>query len=108
MNKRGLKVNENLDEMKIFSSTMDGLDRVRREQYAFHCDALTAFPIIHDIFDPYEICNLNTVRQHNKSPANIFIKTFIQDSISTENHSWICYKDKISISLNIFHEVCKK
>lgn len=48
---------------QYFLPTLDGLERVRHERYAFHCDGMTAFPLIHETFDPYEICDLNMVRK---------------------------------------------
>lgn len=47
-----------------FVSTTEGFERVRNERYAFQCETLTAFPIIRDVFDSYELCDLNMVNKN--------------------------------------------
>lgn len=49
------------ETVQYFLPTREGFERVRHERFAFHCDAMSAFPAIHNIFDPYEICDLNMV-----------------------------------------------
>lgn len=51
----------NLNDNSYFLKSHDGLQLVRKQQYAFHCEANTAFPIIRSLFTPREICLLNVL-----------------------------------------------
>lgn len=51
----------NLNDNSYFLKSHDGLQLVRQQQYAFHCEANTAFPIIRSMFTPHEICHLNVL-----------------------------------------------
>lgn len=45
----------------VLLSTSDGLSRVQRGGFAFHCEASTAYPSIKKTFQSAEICDLNKV-----------------------------------------------
>lgn len=51
----------NLNDNSYFLKSRDGLQLVRHQPYAFHCEANTAFPIIRSLFTPREICQLNVL-----------------------------------------------
>lgn len=53
-------MNNNPSE-ELFISTSVGLRLTQEKQYAFHCEANSAFPIIASTFTAKQICDLNTV-----------------------------------------------
>lgn len=50
-----------MNDNSYFLKSYDGLQLVRQQHYAFHCEANTAFPIIRSMFTPREICQLNVL-----------------------------------------------
>lgn len=62
----------NLNDDSTFLKSHDGLQLVRKQRYAFHCEANTAFPIIRSMFTPSEICKLN-VLPFRRDSAQAFV-----------------------------------
>lgn len=57
-----------------FLSANDGFKSVRKGHYAFHCEALTAFPIIGDTFEARELCELNLIPFRKNIPMSFATK----------------------------------
>lgn len=51
-----------------------GLDLVRKGGYAFHCDGSTAYPIIANIFEPNELCDLNEIGLRSETTLGINLR----------------------------------
>lgn len=60
--KKGKKGFQDIGSKFSYLEIRDGFDRVRRGQYAFHCDEQTAFPVVYEKFDSHEMCDLNLLQ----------------------------------------------
>lgn len=74
------KTPENLYLMQKKQSTLqflqakEGFERVQSGQFAFHCEALTGFPIVRDTFDSFQLCDLNMIAYRKNIPLAFVIQ----------------------------------
>lgn len=75
MGKKAKQSESDVDSMFSFLGAREGFERVRHGKYAFHCDEQSAFPIIHEQFDPHEICDLNLISFRSPMLIGFVVRT---------------------------------